>query len=266
MNSVSDTYVISVKYAEEDFQQVLKFSYQKEGILPSGTKSLYSFSRRVQISYVGLREGIHKFQLGVLRSELSLSGMANNTAELSKSLHRALGLLVLGADLQGNLVKIYNFPYVKHRWNELKNEFLQEYEKEKYLVLIHEMDQHIATEHALLAYLQLPTMYGLYFNGCWQMHSNNDAVMKTVVHGMELSERRVEESHAVDVKRNETQLQVRIHTGFNKNTYETTDIRNYTGISIYVDGVLDTCKKEIQLDSTKFYYSAKWVGLKKLFQ
>ena len=262
MTLVSDNHTISVRQSEEGFHQILKFSYQKECIFPNGTKSLYSFSRRVQIRYVGLREGIHKFQLGVLNSEFSLSRMADTTAELSKSLHRAVGLLVVGADIHGNLVKIYNLPFVQHRWDELKKEFLQDYDKEKYLVLIHEMDQHIANENALVAYLKLPSMYGLYFNGYWEI---KDVNKKSIQYGKELSEMLITELQTYSSKRNESQQETTIIADLNSPNNDI-HIQHYNSTCTYIDGILDTCKKEVQIDSTKFYYSAKWVGLKKLFQ
>ena len=262
MTFLSDNHTISVRQSEEGFQQTLKFSYQKEYIFINGIKSLYAFSRRVQIRYVGLREGVYKFQLGVLKSEFSLSRMANTTAELSKSLHRALGLLVVGADIHSNLVKVYNLPFVQYRWDELKKEFLQDYDQEKYLTLIHEMDQHIANEHALIAYLKLPTMYGLYFNGYWEIKDENK---KPIQYGKELSEMQITEIQTYSIKRNESQQETTIIADLHSPNNDI-HIQYYKSTCTYVDGILHTCKKEIQIDSTKFYYSAKWVGLKKLFQ
>lgn len=267
MSEQLDQQKILVWDAEEDFEQTLKFSYQKERTLPNGTKALFAFRRRIQIGYVGVREGLHKFQLAVTKTELSLTRMAEPTAELSRDLHQALSLLVLGADKYGNLVEIYNLPYVQYTWAALKEEFLRDYDQEEYLILIHEMDKHIATETSLLAYLQLPTMFGLYFNGCWLMDANTHAMTKQVVYGKELADTTLEESVAFDTNKNDTHTQVCMHSTLQTNDHSNTtiSIQHYSGTCIYVDGVLDTCKKEIQLDSTKFYYSAKWGGLKQLF-
>lgn len=266
MNGVLDKRVKSIWYAEEGFHQVLKFSYHKERMLPNGVKSLYSFSRRVQIRYVGLRDELYKFQLGTIRSEFSLSRMAEPTADLSKSLHRALGLLVLGADKTGKLVKIYNLPYVQYRWEELKKEFLQDYDRDEYLVLIQEMDQRITDGNRLLTYLQLPIMYGLYFNGYWEATNTEQIpIVKQKDFGKELSELQIHEACTYSTKKNETQVEVIFNAELNGSNSDIT-IQGYNSTCTYIDGILDTCKKEIQLGSTKFYYSAKWVGLKKLFQ
>jgi hypothetical protein len=268
MSVLLDNQEILVWHAAEDFEQTLKFSYQKERTLPNGTKALYAFRRSIQIGYVGVREGVHKFQLAVTKTELSLTRMAEPTAELSRDLHQALSLLVLGADKHGNLVEIYNLPYVQYTWAALKEEFLRDYDQEEYLVLIHEMDKHIASENTLLAYLQLPTMFGLYFNGCWHMDANTHEMTKQVMYGKELADTILDESVTFDTNKNETQIQVCMHSTLQTNEHSNAriSIQHYSGTCIYVDGVLDTCKKAIQLDSTKFYYSAKWGGLKQLFQ
>lgn len=266
---IIDKQTLQVWDAAIDFDQDLKFSYEKERTLPNGTKAHYVFSRRAAIGYVGIRENLHKFQLGITKAEFSLTCMAEPTADLSKDLHIALGLLVLGADRYGNLVEIYNLPYIQHWWAELKKDFLQDYDQEPYLGLIHEMDARIANEQVLLAYLQLPTMYGLYFNGYWLLNKNEETIQtKHIRFGKEVDETDVEETIVVDVDTNELQQQISIHSSLviSDTTNATVAIQDYKGACIYVDGILDTCKKEIQIDSTKFYYSAKWVGLKKLFQ
>ena len=254
-----------IRYAAEGFYQILKFSYHKERIFPNGTKSMYSVSRRVQIRYIGLREQLHKFQLGVIKSEFSLSRTAEPTADLSNQLHRALALLVLGANAKGQLIKVYNLSYVHYIWNELKKDFFQNYDKQEYIGLIKEMDHCISEEKRLIDYLQLPTMYGLYFNNYWEKESDNTLLLKKLAYGNELSEAIVDESLIYHVKQNQIQEQTSIDINLN-NIEAGMHIQNYSGTCIYLDGVLDTCKKEIQTDSTKFYYSAKWVGLKKLFQ
>lgn len=262
---MTDKKILQVWNAPVDYDQDLKFSYEKERTLPNGTKAHYVFSRRAAIGYVGLRENIHKFQLGITKAEFSLTRMAEPTADLSKDLHIALGLLVLGADRHGNLVKIYNLPYIQHWWEELKKDFLRDYDQEPYLGLIHEMDARIASEQELLAYLQLPTMYGLYFNGYWLLQEDETSTtIKQVVLGKEIADISVEESLVLNVKTNETQQQTNVLIVDTTNA--AASIQHYKGTCTYVDGILDSCKKELQIDSTKFYYSAKWVGLKKLFQ
>ena len=269
MELLTNNHKFLVWYAKENFDQDLKFSYEKECTLPNGTKAHYVFSRRAAIGYVGLRENLHKFQLGITKAEFSLIRMAEPTADLSKDLHIALSLLVLGADKQGNLVKIYNLPYIKNRWDELKIEFLEDYDQEAYLLLIHEMDKRIANENLLLAYLQLHTMYGLYFNGYWLMQEDQpDGLIKQIVLGKEVAETSFDETLVLEIKKSDKQKEITIHSGMltNQDLNASTPIQGYNGTCIYVDGILDTCKKEIQIDSTNFYYSAKWVGLKTLFQ
>jgi hypothetical protein len=264
MSVLLDNQDVSGLYAPVFSQQLVKFIFQKILTYPNGSVGEYTHTRRVKINYVGIMDGLHKFQLAAVKTEVAMKRLASPTMELERSLNRILGLLVLGTDINGDLVKIYNLPYIQYKWEENKEVFYRDYNLPEQVELIDAMDGNITSEIALIAYLKLPFMYGLFFNSYWQtLHSSEQLQESEVQYGKELNNLLVVETPEKQIVKTDTQKQVTINSAI-----KTSDTNLFLGkgICIYLDGILDSCRKQIVTESLTFNYSAKWVGLKKLLQ
>ena len=264
MSVLLDKQDVSEPYAPAFYQQVVKFTFQKIMIYPNGSIGEFAHTRRVKINYVGVMDGLHKFQLAAVKTEVVMKRLAAPTSELELNLNRMLCLLVLGADIRGELVKIYNLPYVQYKWAENREDFYRDYNLPEQVELIDAMDSYIASEIALIAYLKQPFMYGLFFNNYWHVLNTTEQLQESEVqYGKELNNLLVLETPTSTSVKTDTQKQVTIDS---KSRISDTGQFLGNGTCIYLDGILNSCKKEIRTDSLTFNYSAKWVGLKKLLQ
>ncbi|WP_018344941.1 hypothetical protein [Cytophaga aurantiaca] len=254
-----------VKHVNAGFDQLILFTSSIEELLPRGVWSIYTMNRKVRICYVGIIDGLHKYQLGCIETDYKLERKADSTASLVKKLHTVFRLLVLGADSYGKLQKIYNYPYIKEEWTVIKMNLLTEYDDtdiEKWN-LIQKMDLLLDSYDAVLCYLALPNMYGLFFNGYWTDVFSEEKIIIEQMYGEEFGNKQFEESIQYSIQETSTQQLVTI--SINENITSNEGI-TYSGTAIFLDGALDICKKKIENDSLIFNYSAKWVGLKQLFQ
>ena len=256
-----------IKHATNGFDQLLLFSISNEVLNKQGKWSIYTIDRTVRIYYVGMIDSLHKYQLGCIHSTFELKNRVDSSADLFNKLHSVFRLLVIGADGLGAIKKIYNFPYLQQEWAELKNNLLLEYDDtdiEKW-DLICKMDVQMQDYDAVLKYIHLPSMYGLFFNGYWSELLPEKSVNVTVAYDEALNNEVFEECLEYEIQETEMQQLLKIEIKGKSNT-ENNKVLAYTGTCTYLDGALDQCTKQINIDSTALNYSVRWVGLKKLFQ
>src|SRR5690606_7163824 len=125
------------------------------------------------------------------------------------------------------------------------------------------MDNLVESEVPLLRYIQQPCMYGLYFNGYRKQYDNYKTQKQTILYGEQADLITLEESieHHLKVSEHCEQLRLKLTAQM-----DDSDGLNFAGECSYLDGVLEYCKKEVDLGSKKIKYSAKWIGLKSFFQ
>jgi len=254
-----------MKHVIAGFDQLILFTSSVEELLPRGVWSNYTMERKVRICYVGMIDGLHKYQLGCIETDYKLERKADSTASLVKKLLSVFRLLVLGADEYGRIHKIYNFPYVQQEWIEIKATQLIEYDDtdiEKWNLIL-KMDLLLQNPDAVLNYLKLPNMLGLFFNGYWRDAFPTDITTTEQMYGEEMGNKQFQEFLQYSIQ--ETTKQQLIKIDIKENSISNEKI-NYSGRCIFLDGALDVCSKKIETDSIIFNYSAKWVGLKQLFQ
>jgi hypothetical protein len=255
----------SMKHVESGFDQLILFTCSVEKLLPRGVWSTYILNRKVRIYYVGRINDLHKYQLGCIETDCKLERQADSTLDLMRKVHNVFRLLVLGADANGTIQKMYNFPYIQEEWLQIKVNLLTEYDDtdiEKWNLIL-KMDVLLQNYDAVLNYLRLPNMYGLFFNGYWRDVFPEEKIIVEQTYGEEFGKTQFQESVQYSIRENGIQQLVTICA--DKNSLFDAQI-SYSGICIFLDGALDVCRKKIENDSIRFNYSAKWVGLKKLYQ
>lgn len=256
-----------IKHVAPGFDQLILFTISKEELNKQNRWASSTVNRKVRICYVGWVDSLYKYQLGCIESDYKLVYKADASADLFTKLHRIFTLLVIGADEQGTIKKIYNFPYLQQEWLEIKKDLLLEYDDtdiEKW-ALICKMDVLMQDYTEVVHYLQLPSMYGLFFNGYWVQCLPEQPLIIAVTYDEVMHAESFEECIEYSMQETASQQQVKIDIKGNPLNEKIQSIF-YTGTCIFLDGALDKCHKKIDAGSTKFNYSARWVGLKKLFQ
>lgn len=256
-----------IKHVAEGFDQLVLFSISNEELNKQGRWTSYNIIRKVRIYYVGIIDSLHKYQLGCVESDFELINKSDSSADLLNKLHRVFTLLVIGADGHGTLKKIYNFPYLQQEWLELKNNILLEYDDtdiEKWS-LISKMDLLMQDYSEVLKYLQLPSMYGLFFNGYWLDCLPDHPLKVLATYDPVMNDEVYEECIEYDMQETASQQLINITIKGSATRNDHQDLI-YTGLCTFLDGALDQCHKKIDLGSIKLNYSVRWVGLKKIFQ
>ena len=254
---------IQMKHVEPYFEQDLAFTYYKEELDERGKCTSKELTREVLIDYIGVVDTLHKYQICCDACDIVTKRYSDVTNELFIKLDFVFTLLVVSADAKGNLIRLHNFPYLQQEWLDLKASLADDYDESDAdsWEMIHVMDVLMKDYNTVLNYIQSPEMYGLFFNGYWNIKDNE---FINVYYGKELQQIMVEEQMHTTTRELGTQQFVEIN--IEGNTKQLSELISYIGNCTYIDGALNMCQKRIDLGSIKFNYSARWVGLKKRFQ
>lgn len=254
--------VKTIQHTPQYFEQDLLFSVYEEKLNERGKKISKEITREVLIDYIGLIDGLHKYQICCKDCSINSVRWPVITDDLYCELDIIFSLLAVSADAEGNLIQLHNFPYLQQEWAEMKEQLLIEYDErgEERWALIQEMDALMQDYNKVLSYLKSPSMYGLFFNGYWQ-----EKDVQTLQYGHGLNNIIFEEEIQGFIQQKETQQLVTIHTTGKAANMHANDLL-YTGSCVFLNGALDQCYKKIILDDKQFNFSARWVGLKQRFQ
>jgi hypothetical protein len=257
------TGIKTIQHVPIYFEQDLFFSFYQEKPNARGKKTSKEITREILMDYVGLINGLHKYQICCRACDVITDHWPSITSELFQELDCIFALLVVSADTKGNLIELHNFPYVQDEWNTLYEELSTEYDERavERWALITNMNILMQDYDAVLSYLKSPAMYGLYFNGYWQ-----ETDTQHIQYGEELNHLCFEEDIQGFIKQVETLQQVTVEISGKPIGIEASNII-YTGSCAFLNGALDHCVKKITTDiHTHINYSLRWVGLKQRLQ
>jgi hypothetical protein len=251
---------------EPPFTQSLKFATTAEKPGENGRPARRTFERQVSIIYWGIKNDLHKYQVFCADARFRFERTSEPYHELIRDIGFVFGQLALSSNEQGLLVRLHNFPFLQYRWKQLREKLHLNYEGAVFMQYITPMDQLMSDYDATLAYLQLPDMYGLYFNGYLGEYQNDAPSRQVFRCGPEAGAMDIEETIILSQTRdNGAQRQIQLEmTG--KPVRELPSWQGYQGSCCYLDGVPDHCRKEINMGSEKIIYSATWAGLKTYFR
>ena len=235
-------------------------TYCKEELDESGKCSSKEIIREVLIDYIGIVDSLHKYQICCDACDVVTKRNTDVTDELFIALDFVFTLLVVSADANGNLLVLHNFPYLQQEWADLKETLADNYDEtdRENWEMIHAMDILMQDYNEILNYIKSPEMYGLYFNGYWKSDTYH-----SIQYGKEFQDTIFEEKIDTSIKELGVQQFAEIHI---EGAAALSELKSYTGTCTYIDGALNMCRKKIDLGSTKFNYSVRWVGLKQRFQ
>ncbi len=246
-----------------EYEQKLIFSTTEEQTIERNCKISLTFEREVQVVHTQRIDDLFKFQVFLLDSEYIADRLYESYHELYTRTSYVFDELVLWADSKGNLTSVNNLPFVQYQWAKLREELITEYEGEIVEQHIAFIDELLAHNDLVIQYLSTPSMYGLYFNGCWGKYEHNKFSNNKLSYGRELNNVTIPEKLALQTPLKDSNRFVEI--GITKDQ-EIEGMINYSGNISYLDGILDTATRTIELTNKTIKFSAKWCGLKSYIQ
>jgi hypothetical protein len=271
---------ININYPSKGFEHLVLFHKQVEQKDEKGRDEKDSFSRRVQIIYFGKKELLHRYQVFLLETTLELESKLDGYNTLFTRMSYVFDECLIGVNEQGVITEIYNADFIRYQWMIRRAKFLDEYQGEVFMSHIIKMDNLVKDNHSILNHLRSFSMYGLYFNGCRLSYEDKKIEQVKVDYQEDDFKITVDEKIACHLLKSTDQyvrigvedfkiIEVQeIRQNERADDLASTSVSNFfcKGEYYYLDGLLEHCKKEININSKKIIYSAKWVGLKKIAQ
>jgi len=243
-----------------DYKQLLLFTTSEEEMDETGRAMSVTFEREVEVNHTGRTEDRYKFQVFLFDAAYTFSRTTEPYHTLYRKTSYVFDELVLWADPHGHLMEVHNLPFVQYRWETIREELILEFEGDVFEEHVAFMDDILADEPKLLQYLSTPSMYGLYFNGCWGSYKNGESSDRNVTYGKELQNITVIEDVTLQAIKNTRLVKLAV-AAKEKSDQFCSYLGNYT----YLDNILDQANKIVGLNPNKtIKYSAKWVGLKSI--
>lgn len=256
----SEYKAVIIPTVHKDFSQLLSFKYIIEEVTESGRKSFISIEKEVEIIYLGEQNQFDLYQVFLYQTEIKFERKPVPDRELLIKLTYVFDELVVSTDFAGTIWKVNNLPFLKYRWKKKRAELVDEYFTEEYARYFTTIDEILFDNDSLVKYLKTPAIYGAYFNGLRVPYKG--AVKIPVIYGDELEKLTLEDEITVELNQINSNVVHKLNLASSR---ENVDIK-VSGECIYVNGVLDCYKKEVNLGSKKIIYIAKWLGLKTFYK
>jgi len=243
-----------------DYKQLLLFTTCSEEKDEIGRVSSVTFEREVEYNNVQEADGLYLFQVFLFEASYSFIRAAEPYDTMFKKMAYVFDELMLWADGHGTLTTIHNLPFVQYRWENIREQLMLDFEGEFFEWHVAFMDDMMTDHDKVLRYLSTPSMYGLYFNGCWGSHKKGEGSSCNISYSHELQNITISEK--IELEPSKSNRLVQLGVSANEKPDE---IYGYKGSYTYLDGILDHANKEISLNPNKtIKYSAQWVGLKSI--
>ena len=159
-----------------------KSIYDFESIKPQhgNYTALNSYNNRVEIQMIDMTKEHYYFQLNVIESIYK----GNNAQKLLRKINMAFDCITAKVSRKGTVVGVSNVESLQKNWETHKNTLKKEYQGTAVSKLLKSIDTTLKTEQKLTKSLAHPKLYGLFFNGYWQLDESsldldNNPIIKT---------------------------------------------------------------------------------------
>lgn len=246
----------------DGYEQTLEFSTCVEAIDEAGRWTSDTYTRKVEITYLGKEFSQYAFHVSCDDIFYQLKHKVKLEYDLLMEIDETFDELVVLVDLEGNIVKISNFNFIKERWRYIKTQLSKDYDDAHFQQLCEYMDGFVLDEPGILEHVKSPSVYGLYFNGYWAKHAYDKPQIKTIRYGNEAQNICLVENRDFQYRETPEQQYIEIICDV-KATPEYPDLVKMEGKCQYIDGILYQHSKKLTLTHKTITYTAKWDGLRK---
>ncbi len=253
-----------IEPVELETEQRLLFSTSVQSVNKIGRVSSVTWEREVQIMHTQRARELYKFQIFLLNSDIVLKRKPEPKRDFLKKMMYLFDEVVVWVDTHGTITGVHNFPFLQYQWKQLKTELMWEYHTPEFTPYYEQTDMMLQDQSLLVDYLNLPGVYGLYFNGYWREYRNLRPMYQTIRFGDEADNIEIKEEVDFKLLHEEgRQLSKLIIHG---EPADANEWESYSGEYLYNDEILESCYKQVDFGNKKTIYTAKWIGKKKIFQ
>jgi hypothetical protein len=249
---------LKIKKPQQGLEQSLLFiTHVEHTDLSNNKKTINTFEREVDISYQGYNNEYYLYRVCYLDAVFQLSNKYKPDERLVKKLSFVFDDLLLGVGAQGLVEKVLNTDALKNRWQVEKAAINEQYEGEYITHYLKGMDDLLENEKAVIEFLQMPGMYGNYFNGLWNTFHYQQDYYNRVRYGKEAEGVTVDETvqcKLVESAEDNQVVELDIATTNNL-------VTEYKGAYRYFNGLLQNGERKISINNTTITYTIKWTGL-----
>ena len=260
---ISLTCFLPESYLENILNKVQPYKFTTRTIDRSNKNRIIESKliRDVEITYMGKRKELFVFHVLATKAVIK-SDQAIRNEKLLKEDVFAFGIVVLGANEKGEIVKVYNLNEMKNRWNKRKQELREHNSGYEFDFFVDSIENILSNEEKMLFFLNSKNMLGLYFNGFFGKSDNNEIPKKRTTSILEYDDLEVTEQIWVDKKVPKFIITAQKSNDEIKKIITTKDeIEKYEGELLYdknnqlLDGFL-----EIEDKNKNIKYGISWVG------
>ncbi|PST81716.1 hypothetical protein C7T94_17740 [Pedobacter yulinensis] len=164
MKTINFTRRTQILHPETPFERSYRFETLFEPHARANNHAATHFIRTAELHCLGKVGGL--FRYGIIVE--SFSGQSFNNEPFLKKMAAAFGTIVLKVSEKGQITDICNFFQMKEQWSEIRINLCKDHYGMEFDHRIAAVEDVLSTEKKLVAFLQRPEMFGLYFNGLWE--------------------------------------------------------------------------------------------------
>jgi hypothetical protein len=222
------------------------------------------YKRYVDIVYVDKLRDCYVYQIEYLEADFDIKGDARRDTNFIKAISYVFDELLVKVSFDGHIIEVLNNDTIALRWEQTKQQLYEENDGEEFEAYCENMETFIKNEMALIDYLNLPTMYGCYFNGYWRQYFYEKQYSVKIVCGIKLNNITIEENIGLKKVEREDDAQLVEITGslIETELSKENNILFSATYAKYYNGFLDCFERVIRTPEKNITYNIDWLGLK----
>ncbi len=223
------------------------------------------YKRFVDITCLDKLQDYYIYKIEYLDADFDIKGDARRDTDFIKQISFVFDELWVKASFDGRIIEVLNMDLLLLRWKQVKEALQEDNEGEEIEAYYEFMDMFITDHGKLVAYVNLPNMFGSFFNGYWRQFFYEKNYDSQVRFGIELDNIIISEKIQLKkVEREDDAQLVEIYGTLNKDKHTKSNIQLAISYAKYFDGFLDSFERVITFPEVKVTYTTSWLGLKPL--
>ncbi len=260
---ISSTYFLPAYYLEPVLNNTQPYRFTTRMIDSSNKNRIidYKVIREVEITYMGKRKELFVYHVLTTRVRIESDQTVKNKKLLKENIF-AFGIIVLGVNEKGEIVKVYNLEEMENRWNKRTQTLREHNSGYEFEYFVNDIYNVLRNEEKILFFLNSRNMFGLYFHGLFGKNDINEIPKKRVAAILEFDDVTVTEEIWIDNRSPEFIITAQKSSDKYEKIISTNDeIKKYEGKILYdknnqlLDGFL-----EIENKNKNIKYGVSWVG------
>ncbi|UTN02197.1 hypothetical protein L0669_12810 [Flavobacterium bizetiae] len=259
---VSSTYFLPEYYLKPVLNKTQPYRFTTRTIDSSNKNRIieYKLIREVELTYMGKRKEIFVYHVLTTRVAIKSDQTVKNEKFLKENVF-AFGIIVLGVNEKGEIVKVYNLNEMEDRWIKRVYALREHSSGYEFDVFVDDISNVLRDEEKTLFFLNSKNMLGLYFHGLFGKNDIKETPKKRPAAIMEFDDVIVTEEILTDKKGPKFIITAQKSNNGERVISSNDIVKKYEGKLLYdknnqlLDGFL-----EIENENKNIKHSLVWVG------